>query len=97
MPSTLVPITLACQVSQSDEVLLQELSGEAVLLDLASESYFGLNPVGTRIWTLIGEGNSLQAVRDVLCAEYDAEPAKIESDLLALVTALLEAGLVKVD
>lgn len=97
MPSTLVPITLARQVSQSDEVLLQELSGEAVLLDLASESYFGLNPVGTRIWTLIGEGNGLQAVRDVLCAEYDAEPAKIESDLLALVTALLEAGLVKVD
>ena len=97
MPSTLVPITLSRQVSQSDDVLLQELSGEAVLLDLASESYFGLNPVGTRIWALIGEGNDLQAVRDTLCAEYDADQARIESDLLALVTALLKAGLVKVD
>lgn len=90
-------MTLARQVSHSDEVLLQEMDGEAVLLDLASESYFGLNPVGTRIWTLIGEGHRLQAVRDMLCAEYDAAPAKIESDLLALITALFEAGLVKVD
>jgi len=40
--------TLAQRVTHFDEVLFQEVGGEAVLLDLASEQYFGLDPVGTR-------------------------------------------------
>ncbi len=91
-----VSITLAAHAIPSEDVLIQEVGGETVLLDLASERYFGLDPVGTRIWALIGEGHSLQIVRDSLCAEYDAEPARIESDLLALVGELAQAGLIKV-
>ena len=41
-------VTLEDQVQRSSEVLVQEVGGEAVLLDLASERYFGLDPVGTR-------------------------------------------------
>ena len=37
----------------SDEVLSQEVNGETELLDLESESYFGLNQVGTGIWQLL--------------------------------------------
>ena len=32
----------------SPDVLFQEVSGEMVLLDLASESYFGLDEIGAR-------------------------------------------------
>src|SRR5690606_27195557 len=46
-------ITLAHRVSRSDQVMFQELDGEAVLLDLSGEAYFGLNGVGTRIWALM--------------------------------------------
>jgi len=81
---------------RSDDVLVQEVGGEAVLLDLSSEKYFGLDPVGTRIWALLGEYSHLQSVHDRLCAEYDAEPDRIAADLLALVGKLAEAGLVEV-
>ena len=40
-------------VTRSPEVISQEVSGETVLLDLESESYYGLDAVGTRIWQLI--------------------------------------------
>ena len=88
-------VTLDTILTRSSEVLFQEVGGEAVLLDLASERYFGLDPVGTRIWTLLGEDDRLQVVCDALCAEYDAEPLLIRDDLLALVAQLSEAGLVK--
>ena len=97
MSSPLNPITLAQRATRSDDALFQEVGGEAVLLDLASERYFGLDPVGTRIWTLLADDDRLQSICDTLCAEYDAEPARIRDDLLALVTQLAEAGLVKVD
>ena len=88
-------VTLDTILTRSGEVLFQEVGGEAVLLDLASERYFGLDPVGTRIWTLLGDDDRLEVVCDALCAEYDAEPLLIRDDLLALVAQLAEAGLVK--
>jgi hypothetical protein len=42
--------------SVSPEVLFQEVSGEMVLLDLASENYFGLDEIGARISGLLESG-----------------------------------------
>ena len=96
MTATTAHVTLASQVQCSNDVLVQEVGGEAVLLDLASEKYFGLDPVGTRIWALLADHDSLRSVADVLCGEYDAEPARIRDDLLTLVGKLADAGLVTV-
>ena len=89
-------LTLAHCAEPSTDVLFQEVGGEAVLLNLASERYFGLDPIGTRIWNLLGKDNVLQHVHAALCAEYDVPPERLESDLLTLVDQLIEAGLVKV-
>jgi hypothetical protein len=82
-------------VHHSPDVLFQEVGEETVLLDLASESYFGLNEVGARIWQLIGDGATLQSIFDALVAEFDAEPERIRADLLALVDELAKAGLIR--
>lgn len=78
----------------SKDVLFQEVGGETVLLDLASERYFGLDEVGTRIWALITEGSSVGEVVDTLLEEYEVEPLKLEGDIEELLSALLEAGLI---
>lgn len=96
MTATPIAVTLADQVSPNDDVMVQEVGGESVLLDLASEQYFSLDAVGTRIWMLLGDQNNLASIVDQLCAEYQVEPERIRTDLLALVTQLAEAGLVKV-
>ena len=95
MTATPANVTLAARVRPSTEVLAQEVGGEAVLLDLAGERYFGLDPIGTRIWALLAPAPVLQQVHASLCAEFDADPARIETDLLALVRQLAEAGLVE--
>lgn len=89
-----MPIQPDTIVTRSPEVLFQNLEGEAVLLDLASESYFGLNPVGTRVWELLGQGQPLQAAIDTLAGEYAVERTRLEADVLALVEQLAQAGLV---
>ncbi len=79
----------------SPEVLFQEVSGEIVLLDLASENYFGLDEIGARIWTLLSEGNSLGSVLDTLEQEYDVERAVLENDVGSLLEELITAGLIE--
>jgi coenzyme PQQ synthesis protein D (PqqD) len=88
--------TLASVVEVSTEVASRELDGEMVLLDLATGTYFGLDHVGARVWTLIGDRAPLGAVFETLLAEYEVAPAPLERDLLALVGDLCTRGLTRV-
>ena len=72
-------ITLETRVALSPDVMLQEVGGEGVLLDLKSESYFGLDGVGTRIWRLVEDDGDLKTVHARLLDEYDVEPARLET------------------
>ena len=85
------------RVILSPEALFQEISGEGVILDLKSASYFGLDEVGVRLWQLLQDDAGLQAACEKLLAEYDVEAAQLELDLLKLVGQLSDAGLVAVE
>ena len=85
------------KVSISPEVLFQEVSGEMVLLDLASESYFGLDEIGARIWGLLESGSSVGEALDVLMGEYEVERDVLETDVGELLGKLVEAGLLRFD
>ena len=87
-------IPLSSTFSVSQEVLSQEVSGETVLLDMQSESYFGLDAVGTRIWQLLQENNRLQQVFDTMLEEYDVDEKQLEKDIQDHVARLVEAGLI---
>lgn len=86
-------IALDSTVAPSDDAVFREMDGESVLLNLETGIYFGLDEVGTRVWRLAADNGSLRAVRDRLVEEYDADPAAIERDLLALADALVSKGL----
>ncbi|RPH97014.1 MAG: PqqD family protein [Lysobacterales bacterium] len=87
---------LAMKIEISDEVLFQEVSGETVLLDLASEQYFGLDAVGTRVWQLLGAGASAEAVVETLLEEYEVEREQLAADIDELLGRLAEAGLIRI-
>ena len=84
------------KVTISPEVLFQEVSGEMVLLDLSSESYFGLDAVGARSWGLLESGATVGEVVDTLMGEYEVERETLEADVGAWLERLFEAGLIRV-
>jgi hypothetical protein len=94
--SRLTDVSLDSDVAINDEAVSRELDGEAVILNLTSGTYFGLNAAGTRIWALIQEHKSLREVFEVMRKEYEVSPEVLERDLLHLVEQLREKGLVNV-
>lgn len=84
------------KVSVPEGVLVRELAGESVLLDLNSESYFGLDEVGTRMWAVLTEPSSMESAVEKLLAEFDVEPQRLCADLHQLVEKLTELGLLHV-
>jgi len=69
---------------------------EALVLDLGSERIFRLDPVGARIWGLIGEKRTFREILAVIVAEYEVEPERARADLDRLVGELAALGLVQV-
>lgn len=87
--------TLQDSYAPGADVVFRELEGEAVLLNVETGIYFGLNATGTRMFRLIEEHRSLERVLDALEREFDAPAPQLESDLLRWVSLLEEQGLLR--
>lgn len=77
----------------AEGVLFQPPEREAVFLNLKTEQYYGLDPVGTRIWQVLTETQDLEATVKTLLAEYEVEETRLRSDIAALTGRLREKGL----
>jgi len=84
------------QISTFDHVLFRELDGEAVLLDLEREQYFGLNELGTRVWKALHAGSEVAAIVTGIAEEFDIEPEQVRSDVEELIEDLKSAQLIEV-
>lgn len=96
MPSPNPALCLASHVQPSPAALVQPTGNEAIVLDTASERYFGLNQVGARLWELLQANPDLAAAHRQLLTEFEVEPAQLEHDLLVVVGELADAGLVTI-
>lgn len=86
-------ISLNDSIAIRDEVVFREVGGETVLLNLKTGTYFGLDPVGTRVWQLLAQHGSLAQVLEVMLGEYDIDPERLERDMLGLCRQLCANGL----
>jgi Coenzyme PQQ synthesis protein D (PqqD) len=69
---------------------------EAVILDLQAGVYYGLNPVGVRVWELVQEPRTVAEVCDAIVSEYDVERDRCERDVVEVLRMMAESGLVRV-
>ena len=88
--------SLDASVHIPSDVIFRELDGEAVILNLASGVYFGLDPVGTRIWQLCQEHGSVRSVWEAIQREFDESADVLQSDLLSFLDELCSKGLVTI-
>lgn len=78
-----------------EDVLSRELDGEAVLLDLRSGRYFGLNGTGARVWAFLKEGLEREAIAEKLTDEFEVDLERARADVDVFITALMERGLIR--
>jgi coenzyme PQQ synthesis protein D (PqqD) len=81
------------KVTVPANVLVRVLDKEAVLLNIETERYFGLDEVGTRMWQLTTTSPSVEVAYQALLSEYDVEPATLRQNLHDLLEKLRTNGL----
>lgn len=79
----------------ADNVLFQEVDGEAVLLSLDEGCYYGLDELGTRIWKLLDQDLDNEQVVAAIVEEYDVAPEQARRDLDRFLGDLEQSGLIQ--
>jgi len=87
-------LSLTMQVSVPKNVLVRTFENESLLLNLDTESYYGLDEIGMRIWQALTQTENIQAAYESLLAEYDVDPITLQRDLEAFIESLVQRGLV---
>ena len=89
-------VTLNDRVKIPAGVIFQKVGEEIVFLNLDTGIYFGLDPIGSRIWALLVEKEALQAVFESMKEEYEVAPEELQQDILRLVQELQAKRLVEI-
>jgi hypothetical protein len=84
------------KATPASDVIVTELDGEAVLLNLDTKLYFSLNATGVAIWKLLDEGLTLGQIGERLFQDYDVTPEKAQQCVLDLVGQLNDEKLVSI-
>jgi hypothetical protein len=72
------------------------LGEESAILNLKNSVYYGMNPLGARVWTLLQQPRSVSELRDTLLDEYEVAAERCEHELLELLEKMRTEGLVEV-
>lgn len=89
--------TLASRIGVSDDVLFRDLGGEAVILNVETGYYYGLDEVGTRMWVLLIRHGQVEPAYRALLAEYDVAEDRLRQDMLDFIDELESHQLLQVD
>jgi hypothetical protein len=81
----------------STDVVSCDLDGEAAILNIESGIYYGLDPIGAKIWNILQNPCSISDLINSITKEYDVEEERCKTDIFELVNDLIDNGLVKVN
>jgi len=73
-----------------------DLCGEAVVLSFRDGTYYGLNPVGARVWTLIQEPRRVAAILEILLDEFAVDRRRCEEDMQSFLRDLADRKLIEI-
>ena len=83
------------RLTLSPALVSTSIPDEAVVLDPASDRYFSLAGVGSRVWALLQAGPTTPGhIAAVISDEYEVDAATVERDVRLLIDDLIAQGLV---
>lgn len=76
--------------------LYSEIADEAVILNLESGVYYGLNSVGVDLWQWLQQPQTEEKLLDLVLEAYEVTPEQAKQDLQSILQEMQEVGLLEV-
>jgi len=75
-------------VTRNKDVAWRVIDGEAILISAEDSMLHSLDEVGTRIWELSDGTNTIKAIVESICGEFEVDAVQAQNDVVEFVTNL---------
>jgi hypothetical protein len=89
-------LTSESRITLSKDQASCDLAGEMAIVNFENGVYYGLDPIGARIWTLLNQPLTIKELCNSLAGVYDVEQSTLDSDIRAFINELADQGLVEI-
>lgn len=89
-------IAMTTKLIQKNQVIASDLVDEIIMMNLDSDSYYALDPVGSHIWRLLEQPTSVADLCNSLQEIFDVDSETCQKDTLPLLQQLLDEKLVRI-
>lgn len=90
-------ISIESRVQQKVGLDSSDMDGEIVMMNMETGKYYCFNSVGSKIWKLIDEKQSVKDIVSKLISEFEVEPEVCESEVIKFLNGILNEELISVD
>lgn len=91
------PVSASTRYSRRADSIATEIDGEAVVMSLATGRTYGLDKRGSRIWALLEQPSTVDALVQALLQQYDTTAEQCRADVVAFAEKLLALELITRD
>ena len=76
-------------------LIVEEIEGQLLVLDMARNVYFGLNPVGLTIWRGLERGEDVEALTAAVMTAFEVDAPRARHDVESFLRQLIARGLAR--
>ena len=86
-------IDLKMVIKRSSDLVSSNMDGETVMMSVENGEYYGLDPIGSRIWELLENPIEVNVLIETLLEEFEVSKEQCTEDTLEFLNQLHEKNL----
>lgn len=83
-------------LKRNPDMVAANIDGDVVMMSVDQGQYYGITGVGSRAWELLEEPISIDDIIEIICHEYETDPASCREDMSNFVQELMKNDLVEI-
>jgi hypothetical protein len=83
--------------NRNEQIIDGELDDNQVMMHIEKGKYFGLNPVGKRIWELIEQPRSFKEITAILLSEFNVSEEQCKQEVNEFLEKCIKFDILKRD
>lgn len=68
-------VNLDTTIVRNTDLMAVPMDGDLVMMSISQGTYYGINPVGARIWALLEQPASVAVLCDTIVREFEVRPS----------------------
>ncbi len=83
------------KLSRNADIIFSDMDGETVMMSIDNGEYYGINPIGSRIWNALETPHTPSEIIDMLLPHFDVTRDQCARDVIPFLERMVEKGIIK--